>query len=467
MTTGIRNDASNSANRFSPLVNAQPARALNNRLVATIGEKGCCDFLASIPRKIGTFFSHCYADVRMFFRAFSSMGSETTPNMIRERIGEVNQLKMFVEGPLPFVAVQGFGRLSPQVRKLFHRVDRNYVQELLNLAKTETVRQEIIRECDRVIGFQRQLTAVNTFYRRFNERANTHRVLRPEPVAPPAPEPAEEPVRPIPGPSGPTVDEVPPTPEPAVPPVPAATDSPPAAPGNWRAAFDDIMRRFNSTESRRRPPPMTIDPSRIEDALWANRIRDMFAGSDGLIRDLLGGRGSVRVPTPEMPPSSEINVNLEGTVPYVQDNIPADIMQKAAEINRLKERFEALPADARPNVPEHFKDIISGDDFMSIPVFDASHPKVQDASRGVVAAITLPGGRAESDAERAVRILGFRHHMDKDAMEAHLGTAVSFRGSKCPHCRHPEHGSMRRENLRIDTGLQDDELAFFRRHLPA
>jgi hypothetical protein len=141
---------------------------------------------------------------------------------------------------------------------------------------------------------------------------------------------------------------------------------------------------------------------------------------------------------------------IPGTVLYVQNAIPFDIQQKANEINRLKAQFATLATP--PAVPAVYNDIITFDDFMSVPVFDVSHPAVQNAIRDA----------ATGGATTALNNRTLRHLFDKDALEAHIATGRSWAPAKCPACRHPADGGIRREHLRIDTALQDEILGFLR-----
>jgi hypothetical protein len=133
------------------------------------------------------------------------------------------------------------------------------------------------------------------------------------------------------------------------------------------------------------------------------------------------------------------------TVPYVQDNIPPEVQARADEINQLQERFAALSAQSRPVIPYVYKDIVLGNDVMSIPVCDTSHAVFQRNIRENL------------------------HHVDKDAMEGHLADRRSWNPAKCPVCWHPtaKNEGILRANLRIDTGLQEQILAFLKKHLPA
>ncbi len=166
-----------------------------------------------------------------------------------------------------------------------------------------------------------------------------------------------------------------------------------------------------------------------------------------------GGEGRVggREPVgrPERPSATTYNVNVPGTVAYVQNRVPADVQTKANEINRLKPLFEAMRPT--PDVPLAYNDPINFE-MMSIPVFDASHPAIQTA---------LETGVSVDNRD-------IRHLLDKDTMEAHIAAhPSSWSPAKCAICRHPEHGGIRRENLRIDTALQDQILAFLRNAVPA
>lgn len=131
-------------------------------------------------------------------------------------------------------------------------------------------------------------------------------------------------------------------------------------------------------------------------------------------------------------------LDVPGTVPYVQNQIPQHIQDKAAEIAHLTAVYEARPASSRTPLPDHFNCIVMMS-IMEIPVFDASHPGVESRVN--------------------------RHFMEKDSME-HL-LAANTNSGKCPMCRHPEHYGMRRGNLRIDTALQDEILQFLRTHARA
>jgi hypothetical protein len=449
MTSAIHNIGSQSTVRHNPQAH-RPATLSNNRSVTRHDGNGFCDFLKSIPTRIGIFFSHAHANIRMYFRALSAMGKETTPQQIGARIDAVKNFRAFIEQYKnnSSAVISQFQTLSSQVQKLFSRVDLNYVMQLRDPVQVETVTQEIIRECDRVVRLQRQLTSVNTFIRTLSGRQSTRTIQAPpapvQTVPPPAQtpprvhRPRQEPVRPIPQSETPTVHVAPdPVPEPA-------------------------PTRQAPIPTRTTPPPIAVNTDDIiEDTHWQDRMNRMFAESDDMLRDILMRRTepvvTTQIParTPSAPtrttttaparttapasagtPPAGVNVNLQGTVPYVQNSIPAEIRTKGEQINRLKEQLERLPADRQPqNVPEIYKDNALLEDFMAVPVFDASHPEVQ---------------RHLTDRNR-------RHALDAQSFERQMTMYNTIHN--CPICRNPYN----RSSMRIDTALQDEMLAYLRR----
>ncbi len=347
----------------SPNASQISASSLNGRLVVNAGND-CFDCITSIPKMIGRFFTHRYADFRMFFRSYSSMGSGTSSRDIDRRINEVTQFVTVIEtcGNNRNAVRERFQRLSPQVRDLFFYVDQNYIDEFVrDPSMAQEIAQEMIRECDQVISFQRQLTAVNAFYRMFSGGGGGTTTY-----------------------GEPNTDDL-----------------------RW----DDWLNRLFRDDFRPRSP-----------------------------------RGGITTDGHVPATTHSFNLNVPGTIPYIQSAIPDAIQQKADEINRLKNRFGAFTNP--PAVPTIYNDIIAGDDFMALPIFDASHPAIQNAlSSGTTTAIN------DRDA---------RHLFDKDALEAHIRAGSSYAPSKCPLCRHPTDGGIRRQYLRIDTDLQDQILQFLR-----
>lgn len=367
--------------------------SLNGRMVVNAGNS-CCDWMTSIPKMIGGFFTRRYADGRMFFRSFSSMGGGTTTHDIDRRINEITQFITVIEtcGSNRNVVRESFERLTPEVRNLFFYVDQHYIDEFVNNpSKTQEISQEVIRECDRAISFQRQLTAVNAFYSMFSG-GGAH--------------------------------------------TPDTTQG---------GTTTDSETTGGGTIPRPREAPIPVDEIRVDPQRqdpWIRLFPNFFHFRDGI--------APVRPPV-ESPPATThgFNLNVPGTVPYVQNAIPAEVLQKAQEINSLKGQFASMGNP--PPVPEIFKDIITTDDFMEFPVFDASHPAVQNA---------LSSGSTE-----AINNRDLRHLFNKDTLEQHIQSGHSWAPAKCPTCRHPEHGGIRPEFLRIDTALQDEILQFLRTKL--
>lgn len=315
-------------------------------------------YLISIPRTIGTLIFHCYADCRMFIRSFISMVGTATQRDIDRRINKIFQFRNVLEtdGDDRQAMSNRFSRFSSEIRNLFFYVNDKYLQEFrveTDPAKIETIRREILRECDRAICLQRTLTAVNVFIRVYSGKSLSHTYT-----------------------------------------------------------------------------------------------------SQGQT----GGGTTNAVPHPTSSPTTVggIDVNVPLSVAYDKDAIPVSIQQKANEIARLKGIYDGLPNPTPP--PDTFNDPIMYD-IMAFPVFDASHHVVQ----GNLAALRAVGAIATThNANRALR-----HSMDKDSLEGHIAAGSSWAPSKCPVCRHPEHGGIRRQFLRIDTGLQDDILQFLIANIPA
>jgi hypothetical protein len=350
----------------------------NGRLFVNAGQK-CCDCTA-ISKVVAQFFAHRRADLQMFCHSFSSwrenasgiIGSRT---VIRSRIDEVTRFMNVVENAIPNQGPElyndrnndrnavylAYQRLPPHTRLLFSRIDQNYVSEFRRgLLNTREMRREMIRECQRVITYQRRLIPVVIFVSVMHQRSS-----------------------------------------------PATTSE--------------------------------IREGRVEPHRQGGESVD---GSSTL--------GA----TPQ------VDLRISGTLPYIQDLIPVEVHQKADAISQLKTRFANLRPP--PNVPAYFNCSVSMD-FMEIPVFDASHPAVQDALR----AVNTPGAAAGAFATLNNRVL--RHSLDKDSLEQHF--TANPRTAKCPTCRHAQRNEIgnemiNRRDLLIDTALQDEILGFLRRHVP-
>ncbi|MBS0604409.1 MAG: hypothetical protein JSS60_05145 [Verrucomicrobia bacterium] len=364
----------------------------------------CMRCIPLIPKAIGNFFAHRYADVNMFFKAWSSMGGTTTSQVINRRVNDVFQLRTTLQncGNNRQQVLDRFNRLDSQTRTLFFYTDTNYLNQFrteTNPARIQEIREEIFRECDQVISFQRTMTSVNAFFRMFSGIVNQA--------------PATTHGR---GPRGPVTvgDE------------------------------DDVPL-----------PDGGFD--------WGDWLGRIIPGGDRIGG---GHRHDDEIPLPVTVPRGGattvrgFDVAIPDTVAYVQNAVPAQVQQKADEITRLKAQYDLLPTP--PPAPAYFTDPVMME-IMTIPVFDASHPVVQTG---------LPALRAAIDggATNATTLLNdhrnVRHIMEKDSLEAHIASGRSFAPAKCPQCRHPADGGIRREFLRIDTGLQDEILQFLRRAVP-
>lgn len=386
-------------NYSSATIYAQPVQtevsSLNGRLVVNASGSDCLDFITSIPKTISAFFVHRYADFRMFWRSYSSMGSGTTPREVERRINELTQLIMVIEscGNDRNAVNLRFQRLSAQTRNILFYFDQSYVDEFVrDPSMMQEIRAEMIRECERAIAFQRQLSVVNTFYRLFS--GNYFR-------------------------------------------------------GNDTPVSTTADATTSSTSSSF--PPRPVEEPRVP--VTNADHQDDFAWNDlsDVVLRAPNARDAVTTQVGRPPRGAHgFNLNVPGTVPYVQNAVPVGVQRKADEINTLKALFEQLPNP--PAVPAIYQDIIMAEDFMALPVFDASHPFVQAALNAA----------SSSGATTALNDRNLRHLFDRDALEAHIRGGTTWAPAKCPRCRHPADGGIRRDYLRIDTALQDEILVFLR-----
>lgn len=178
-----------------------------------------------------------------------------------------------------------------------------------------------------------------------------------------------------------------------------------------------------------------------------------------------------------------------GTVRYDLGRIPLSVNEKSKKIEILTKQFDQLQehvdnlrkckesesAEAKDlkavlrefvvqmgcneaevldakffDVSELHKDFML--QIMTIPVFDVAHPEIQDQFTLLSEAFSI----ASDDRMK-------RHVMDWQTFETQFrGEMASALGVRCSNCRH----SMKRENMLIDTDLQDDILNFLMRKLP-
>lgn len=162
-----------------------------------------------------------------------------------------------------------------------------------------------------------------------------------------------------------------------------------------------------------------------------------------------------------VPVTEGVKLEIPGTVPYKENAIPEAVRKKANEIKDLIIQFDALPEHVKPEVPDYFRDPLLLSDFMTIPIFDESHPDVQKGLPALRDAI-------DSNTHVADALLrthrNLRHTAEKDSLEAHFAAqTASWNPVQCPICRHPgDRDSVSRDNLRIDVQLQDKILEFLK-----
>jgi hypothetical protein len=352
-------------NHIPPTMPSSFSPPINDMRLHAHAAGGCFDQLLWVPKAIGEFVVHCYADLRMFIRSCCSM-SGLTSEECTERVRQIIRLKEAVgsSGYAKTAVRAVFNRTDPVVRNLFFYADGNYLREFIqetDIEKEGSIRQEIFRECDRVICFQNTLCRITTFFKawcgwifgcsRNQERRSVHSESPPR-EREPAPAPRASYGVPVRAPSGRTVVST----TPAAPATPAAATQP---------------------------------------------------------------------------------------VPYIKNEIPADVRQRAAQIKRLAPLYERMRP--RPPIPEHYECLVTTG-IMEIPVFDSSHPSAM-------------GSRAN------------RHLIDYTTYEQMI---VSHRSPPypvacCPQCRHPQPDPQRlgmlSQNMRIDVVLQKEILQFLQTHV--
>jgi hypothetical protein len=193
----------------------------------------------------------------------------------------------------------------------------------------------------------------------------------------------------------------------------------------------------------------TYTSSRAGRSNWWNNL---FRSQLSLRTD--GAAGS-RPSSDNMATTSSSDVNIPGTIPYLPGNIPVRVQEKADRIALLQESY-----GQRGNIPAAFKDPVMLD-FMKIPVFDASHPRVQDE---------LPRLRAEVAAGNTSNLEAYRtarHMLDNNSLErAYDRAGDRFMGAQCPTCRHPASRQILLSDLRIDVELQEEILQFLEGNCP-
>lgn len=134
----------------------------------------------------------------------------------------------------------------------------------------------------------------------------------------------------------------------------------------------------------------------------------------------------------------------EGTVRYNPDRFSSSIIAKAEEIETLKEEFDRLAKHVE--TPQEYADFMG--EIMTIPVFDPTHPKGQRELAAASGATS--NARPPRDWSHALDWQNFEKQFQRQMM--------SPEGVQCAGCRLP----IKRENMLIDTILQDEILKFLK-----
>lgn len=384
--------------------------------------RGCGDLVnkvghvvISADRAIDTFLWNRLTDCQLFLRAFVSMGYGT-PDDIQHSIEVLTKLQTRLRSN---EHIMGFSTLDRRADALilksseFNFTPEQYIyddQILRNL------RQEYIRECSVAISFQRTLSVVNTFYNRIG--LNT-----------------------------------------SLPPVTTADHS--------EEGPDWTTRMINDI----------VD--------WVDQLVEEDNGRH-IPMGTVGTRNNSRI--------------LAGTVRYNFHKIPWSIVEKAHEIRILKDQFERLKTLVdklnhrntrvsedevfQAEFPEesvrgYFKALVEKlngktdkeeaefftvsdldmdymGQIMMIPVFDATHPGIQDQFTSPAVASVPPTITPAPNRD-------LRHAIDWKTFERQFRSEI--RGLRCSICRHPTQHDFERKNMLIDTALQNDILNFLRDRL--
>lgn len=446
-------------------ISEQPSE-LSSRVNARAANS-CWETFVSIPKKIGNFFAHRFADIRMFFSGFQNKG--VSSQVVDQRFNEVNLLIQTINtcGADRTLVRDQFQRLSNGTRDLFYYFDGKYVNQFVSdPSRTEEIKAEMLRECNQVIFIQKlfsgRMFTPNTPITVIPGTVAYDRLAIPADVRQKADEINRLKIQ-----FGTLGIRVPrvyadlttlefmsiPVFDSSHPAVQTAMSD-----GDTVSVRDQGLRHlldantfdvaFATYTNPTNPPicnyPNCTHPLQQGKLLIDTALQDEILG---VLRNAVAGFGVTTTSTTTTTTTTTIGGFIEapGTVRYVQNAIPADVQTKANEINRLKPIFEALRPT--PAVPLIYNDPI-GMEILAIPVFDASHPAVQNALRN-----------GEST---RINNRDLRHILEKDSLEAHIAAGHSWAPAKCHICRHPDHGGIRRENLRIDTALQDEILQFLR-----
>lgn len=143
----------------------------------------------------------------------------------------------------------------------------------------------------------------------------------------------------------------------------------------------------------------------------------------------------------------KIKLEIPGTVKYLKGNIPETVREKAKEIERLKDLFYEMDSDIK--IPNNFECSVM-QEIMALPLFVASHPEVQKDP-------------SNHDARHSMDSSSFEKLFEENKNQ-NQERSYNFLLLNCPVCRHPENGNINRDDLLIDTGLQDEILKFLEEH---
>ncbi len=365
-------------------------RPVSVRALAGDGED-CLNCIKAIPKAIVNFFAHRYADFRMFIRAFVSMGGGTTNVDIDHRIQLISQLR-------DQILISGNNRRNLQaVHDRFTRLDAT-VQNLFFYVDPNYTRRFAYSQGRETPEIRYEIIrecdqAVS--YQRTLRAVNTFYSIFTGNFF---------------GPFGDTEDEIP----------MSRPGAPTSVGGGW-----------------------TTQPGTTLGGVDLN-----IPGTVQYIQQDPPAQFRQRVFNPT---ATQAQNRLDQLTVHLTNQLPAAVRAKANQINALKVQFDNLANP--PNIPGHFECSITRE-IMTVPVFDASHPAVQNALR----AANAPGGTSI-----ALNNRDLRHAIDFVSMEEHL-IARNLAGDRrvCAVCRHPQERTrnIERQNLRIDTDLQDQILAF-------
>jgi hypothetical protein len=398
------------------------------RELASAAQSGCLECLQVIPQQIKLFFSHRYADFRLFFRAFASMARGIDLAMINRRIEQLRNFLALLSNPQCSreQVVQRFADLT-DVHSLFFYVDQNYVQRLATSQDeaAEAIRQEMIRECQRAISYQLALITVCSLYFRLVGKTTP---VGAQAYTPDSATIQNSPARTISDPRWDWFDQL-------VAGQPINFDNGTVAGLSMRMSVQHTptMRQNHVVQGIRLDIPETVQcsipllPPSINNYYWQEYRR---RHSDSTIYS----------PNPALP----------SIFKFAKCKLPLLVLQNAREIASLKANYVA---DDRFPI-HHFIDPIYGE-IMEIPVIDASHPQIQNS---------LSNTNDQSLNRSARHPMDLESILEMRLIRATQRLAVKRRFPVCPECRHPQNEGrpINPRHLLVDYALQIEILDFLR-----